>query len=321
MSAQLAIGVDAGGTKIEGLLVDTSNVGGPILDRRVAETPAQDPEAAAQRIVAVAQELMAGRDDVAAIGVGAAGIVSLEGTIRFAPNLAWRELPLRELVARAVGLPTYVDNDANVAAWGEYRFGAGRGCTDMLLVTVGTGIGGGIVSGGKLFRGTHGFAGEIGHVIVEPNGPLCGCGNRGCWEQVAAGRAIDRLGREAAGEHPESRLAELSSGDPSKVDGRMVTKAATAGDLVAAGVLAEVGRRLGEGIAGLVNVLDPEIVVIGGGAINAGDLLLDPAREAFRATVEALDHRPNVRLVAALLGNDAGAVGAADLAVHEVSKR
>ena len=236
----------------------------------------------------------------------------------FAPNVAWREFPLRERVEQEVGIPAYVDNDANVAAWGELRFGAGKGTSDMLLVTVGTGIGGGIVSGGKLLRGAHGFAAEIGHVIVEPDGPRCGCGNRGCWEQVASGRAIDRLGREAGVLHPTSRLVELAGGDPARVGGRVVTAAAREGDPVALHVLAEVGRRLGEGLAGLVNILDPDMVVIGGGAVESGDLLLEPARAAYAAAVEGFDHRAAVPIVAAALGNDAGAVGAADLAVEEV---
>jgi glucokinase len=211
-----------------------------------------------------------------------------------------------------------VENDANAAAWGEFRFGAGRGSSDMLLVTVGTGIGGGIVFEGKLFRGAHGFAAEIGHIIVEPGGPRCGCGNLGCWEQVASGKAIGRLGREAAAKHPESHLAELAGGDPQKVTGFEVTKAAQQGDGIAVGILAEVGRRLGEGIAGLVNVLDPEVVVVGGGAIEAGELLLRPARDAFVASVEAPEQRPEVPVVAAALANDAGAVGVADLAWLEV---
>jgi glucokinase len=321
--AELAIGVDAGGTKVEGLLVDVARRD-PILDRRVVQTPALDAEAATRTIVAVARDLMAGTEQVAAVGVGAAGMVTRDGVMRFAPNVAWREFPLAERVARGVGLPAYVDNDANVAAWGEFRFGAGRGATDMLLVTVGTGIGGGIVSEGKLFRGAHGFAAEIGHVIVEPGGPRCGCGNLGCWEQVASGRAIDRLGREAAAQHPESRLAELADGDPESVDGRLVTAAAEEGDPVAVHVLAEVGRRLGEGIAGLVNILDPDVVVVGGGAVVAGDLLLDPARQAFAGAVMAPSHRPEVPIVQARLLNDAGAVGAADLALvalHEGSIR
>src|SRR5207249_11281402 len=133
---------------------------------------------------------------------------------RFAPNIAWRDVPLARRVAEALGLPTRTHNDATAAAWGEFRFGAGRGSDDMLLVTVGTGIGGGIVSGGRLFRGAHGFGAEIGHIIVEPGGPLCGCGNRGCWEQVEAGRAIDRLGREAGREQPDALFVDLAGGDP-----------------------------------------------------------------------------------------------------------
>jgi glucokinase len=320
MSGGLAIGVDAGGTKVEALLVDVEG-GGRILDRRLALTPATDAEATTRTIVALARELMAGRNDVSALGVGAAGMVDRSGVMRFAPNVAWREVPLAEKIRSGVGLPTLVDNDANVAAWGEFRFGAGRGCNDMLLVTVGTGIGGGIVAGGKLFRGGHGFAGEIGHIIVEPNGPLCGCGNLGCWEQVASGRAIGRLGREAAQEHPESLIVELAGGHASAVTGLAVTAAAMKGDPVAVRILAEVGRRLGEGIAGLVNILDPDMVVIGGGVIEAGELILEPARRSFVDSVEAPEHRPEVRLVPAMMGNDAGAVGAADLAWLELVPR
>jgi glucokinase len=317
MPAELAIGIDAGGTKVAGVLVDCGS-GGEVLDRSVRETPATDAEAAAQTIVAVARGLAAGRADVRAIGVGAAGMVDREGVMRYAPNVAWREFPLAKWIGRAAGLPTLVDNDANVAAWGEFRFGAGRGAKGMLLVTVGTGIGGGIVTEGRLFRGAHGFAGEIGHIIVEPGGPLCGCGNLGCWEQVASGRAIGRLGRRAAMDHPQSLMVELAGGDPDKVDGPAVTTAANRGDPVASHVLAEVGRRLGEGIGGLVNVLDPDIVVVGGGAIEAGDLILAPARLSFLEAVEAPGHRPNVPIVAAALGNDAGAIGAADLALREL---
>jgi glucokinase len=312
----LAIGVDAGGTKVAGVLVDCGN-DGEIVDRRVVETPAADAEEATRTIVAVARELVAGRE-VRALGVGAAGMVDRDGVMRYAPNVAWREFPLRDRIGSAVGLPTLVDNDANVAAWGEFRFGAGRGSRDMLLVTVGTGIGGGIITEGKLFRGAHGFAAEIGHIIVEPGGPLCGCGNLGCWEQVASGRAIGRLGRRAAMDHPQTLMVELAGGDPDKVDGPVVTAAAKRGDPVATHVLAEVGRRLGEGIGGLVNVLDPDIVVVGGGAIEAGELILAPARRSFVETVEAPQHRPEVPIVAAALGNDAGAVGAADLALREL---
>jgi glucokinase len=292
--------------------------GGRILARQEVATPADDAEAVARTIVAVARELMA-EGPAQALGVGAAGMVDLRGVMRFAPNVAWLEFPLANRVQRAVGLPTVVDNDANVAAWGEFRFGAGVGSSDMLLVTVGTGIGGGIVTGGRLFRGAHGFGAEIGHIIVEPNGPRCGCGNLGCWEQMASGRAVGRLGQQAAVDHPEALLLRLAGGNPEAVTGPIVTRAAKQGDPVAVHVLAEVGRRLGEGIAGLVNILDPDVVVVGGGVIEAGDLLLEPARLACREAMEAPDHRPEVSIVAAARGNDAGAVGAADLAILEAS--
>jgi glucokinase len=184
----------------------------------------------------------------------------------------------------------------------------------MLLITVGTGIGGGIVADGALFRGSHGFAAEVGHVVVEPEGPLCGCGNRGCFEQVASGRALDRLGREAAEAHPDGVIATLAGTD--EVVGRHVAEAAGQGDEVARRIIEEVGSLLGVGIGGFVNVLDPEVVVVGGGVAEIGALLLDPARESYRATVLAPDHRPAVPIVPAALGNDAGAIGAADLALE-----
>jgi glucokinase len=309
-----AIGIDVGGTKIGAVRVRRD---GAILDRAGRATPADDPEATIASIVEVARALRT--PDVLVVGVGAAGMVSAKtGVLRFAPNLAWRELPVADRVAEEIGLPCQVDNDANVAAWAEYRFGAGRGFRHILLVTIGTGIGGGIVSDGKLFRGANGFAAEIGHIIVEPDGPPCGCGNLGCLEQVASGQAIGRLGREAAREHPRSLIAAQAQGDPDRVTGEMVTEAAKQGDEVAKGVLAVVGRRLGEGIAGLVNVLDPQVVVVGGGVIDAGDLLLAPARSAFLDAVEGPDHRPEVPIVPAQLGNEAGAVGAAALALEEL---
>jgi glucokinase len=312
--ADQALGIDVGGTKIA---VFRCARDGMILARDTVPTPAEDPEATVATMIEVAKRLVA--PEVVAVGVGAAGIIDVsEGILRYAPNLAWRELPIGRLMREALQLPCQVDNDANAAAWGEYRFGAGRGYRHMLLVAVGTGIGGGIVAGGRLFRGAHGFAAEIGHVIVEPGGSLCGCGNRGCWEQVASGHAIARLGRAAAAERPDSALARLAGGDPDKVTGKAVTEAAMGGDQTAVDVLAEVGGRLGEGIAGLVNVLDPQVVVVGGGAVAAGELLLEPARKAFMKAVEGPSHRPLVPIVAAELGNDAGAVGAAALALEEL---
>jgi glucokinase len=308
-----AIGLDVGGTKINAFRVARD---GTILARSNAPTPAEDEEATLRRMIELAEEVRG--SDVVAVGVGAAGLVdSGEGILRFSPNLAWRDLAIAARMRDALDLPVQVDNDASMAAFGEFRFGAGRGYRHLLLVTVGTGIGGGIVADGRLFRGAHGFASEIGHIIVEPGGPLCGCGNRGCWEQVAAGRAIDRMGREEARER-DSILRRLAGGEPDRVTGRLVTDAAHQGDAAAKGILSEVGRRLGEGIAGLVNVLDPQIVVVGGGAIVAGDLVLEPARVSFHEAVEGPDYRPPVPIVPAELGNDAGAVGAASLALEEL---
>jgi glucokinase len=308
-----AIGLDIGGTKINAFRVARD---GSILARSNAPTPAEDEEATLAKMIELAGGLRA--ENVVAVGVGAAGMVdSSQGELRFAPNLAWRDLPIAARMREALGLPVLVENDASMAAFGEYRFGAGRGYRHLLLVAVGTGIGGGIVADGRLFRGAHGFASEIGHIIVEPGGPLCGCGNRGCWEQVAAGRAIDRMGRQEARDR-DSTLRRRAGGDPDKVTGRLVTDAAKQGDDAARRILSEAGRRLGEGIAGLVNVLDPQIVVVGGGAIVAGDLLLDPAKASFREAVEGPEHRPPVPLVPAELGNDAGAVGAAALALEEL---
>jgi glucokinase len=309
-----AIGLDVGGTKINAFRVARD---GRVHARRTVATPAHDPDATIASMIQVSLDLLT--DDVVAVGVGAAGLVdAAEGVLRFAPNLAWRNLPIAARMREALGLPCQLDNDANVAAWGEWRFGAGRGYRHMLLVALGTGIGGGIVAGRRLFRGAHGFAAEIGHIIVEPDGPLCGCGNRGCWEQVASGHAIGRLGREAAREHPDSVLTSLAGGDPDAVTGATVGHAAHEGDPMAIEILREVGRRLGDGIAGLVNVLDPQVVVVGGGAVRAGDALLEPARKRCAAAIEGAAYRPRVPIVEAVLGNDAGAIGAATLALEEL---
>ena len=308
---RLAVGLDVGGTKINAFRVTERGV---VVDRYQRRSPAEEADAIVPAMIEVAREALT--DDVDAIGVGAAGLIAFaEGVVRFAPNLAWRDVPIAERLREALALPVVVDNDGNTAALAEHRFGAGRGHDEMLFVAVGTGIGGGIVSRGRLLRGAHGFAGDFGHIVVEPDGPSCGCGNRGCWEQVAAGRQIGRLGRAAASRSGGARLRELAGGDPDAVTGAIVTEAASASDPAAVAILDGVGSRLGEGIAGLVNTLDPSIVVVGGGALAAGELLLGPARAAFEATVEGRAFRPAVPIVPAELGNDAGAIGAAALAL------
>ena len=305
-----AVGIDVGGTKIASLLVDRN---GAILDRDVRPTPAHEQEATLQAMEASSRAVVTA--EVAAIGISAAGLVEAgTGIMRYAPNLSWRDAPLVERIGGTFGLPTVADNDNNAAAWGEYRFGIGRGHANILFVGVGTGIGGGIIADGALLRGAHGFAAEIGHTIVEPDGPVCGCGNHGCWEQVASGSAIVRDARAAVMKHPHSLLVKLSGGDPAHVTGSMVTEAARQGDTVSRGILNEVGHRLGQGIAGLVNVLDPELVIVGGGVSEAGDLLLAPARTAYSRSVEGGAFRPDVPILAASLVNDAGGIGAATMA-------
>jgi glucokinase len=311
-SSAEAIGIDIGGTKTAAARMSGD---GTVLAREVLPTPADDMAATLDTIVKAARAVAT--PEVRAAGIAAAGMVDVgAGVLRFAPNLAWRDAPLVEYVSDALGLPVIADNDNTAAAWGEFRFGAGRGYTDLLLIGVGTGIGGGIIAGGELFHGAHGFAAEIGHIVMEPGGPLCGCGNRGCWEQVASGQAVTRAGREAVRSGVETAIVGLCGGDPERVTGPLVTRAAKEGDAVAVRILAEVGRRLGEGIAGLVNVLDPQVVVVGGGVAAAGELLLGPARAAFQDAVEAPAHRPDVPIMPAELGNDAGTVGAASLALE-----
>ena len=305
-----AVGIDVGGTKIASLLVDRN---GAILDRDVRPTPAHEQEATLQAMEASSRAVLTA--EVAAIGISAAGLVEAgTGIMRYAPNLSWRDAPLVERIGGTFGLPTVADNDNNAAAWGEYRFGIGRGHANILFVGVGTGIGGGIIADGALLRGAHGFAAEIGHTIVEPDGPVCGCGNHGCWEQLASGSAIVRDARAAVMNHPHSLLVKLSGGDPAHVTGSMVTEAAREGDTVSRGILNEVGHRLGQGIAGLVNVLDPELVIVGCGVSEAGDLLLAPARTAYSRSVEGGAFRPDVPILAASLVNDAGGIGAATMA-------
>ncbi|MFP5336436.1 MAG: ROK family glucokinase [Actinomycetes bacterium] len=307
------IGLDIGGTKIAAGLVSED---GRLVTRVRRETPASDVEAIEAAAADAVAELVA-QHDVEAIGVAAAGFVDAErSTIVFAPNLAWRDEPMRRDLEARTNLPVVVENDANAAAWGEFRHGAGRDVDDMVLITVGTGLGGGVVIGGRLLRGHSGFAAELGHVRVVPDGHRCGCGNRGCWEQYASGRALVREARELASTDSPvaARLLELADGKAKRIEGPHVTRAAEEGDAAAVELLADLGAWLGEGIASIVAVLDPAVVVVGGGVSEAGDLLLEPARAAFRRQLTARGYRPEARIVPALLGNDAGMIGAADLA-------
>ncbi|WGX94701.1 ROK family glucokinase [Nocardioides sp. L-11A] len=307
MTGDLTCGIDIGGTKIAGAVVDAA---GTVVAEARVESPAADAAAIGTTVADLVAGLTAAQA-VRAVGVGAAGYVAADrSTVLFAPNIAWRDEPLGADLARRTGLPVVVENDANAAAWGEFRHGAGRGADDQLMVTVGTGVGGGVVTGGRLLRGAHGVAAEIGHLCVVPDGLPCGCGNRGCLESYASGTALVRAARSA----PSPAILDAAGGDPAAITGPMVTAAAAAGDVVAIGHLADLGRWLGHGIASLVAVLDPAVVVVGGGVAAAGDLLLAPVRAAFDSELTGRGHRPGPAIVPAALGNRAGVIGAADLA-------
>jgi len=298
MTAPTAVGIDVGATKVEAVRVTAD---ASVQARSLADTPATDVPGVLDAMRKVAAEVA--DPTTLAIGVGAAGLVERgTGRMRFAPNIAWRDVDLGAELA-SLGFPTTIDNDCTMAAVGELLAGAGRGVGDFLYVGIGTGIGGGLVLGGSVQRGAYGFAGEIGHFIVEPGGVACGCGNHGCWETVASGTTITRLGKERLG-----------------VDGHGVVSRAKAGDDAATAILQEVGVRLGEGIGGLVNILDPALVIVGGGPpAAAADLLLEPARRACRMAIQAADSRPEVPVVPAGLGADAAAVGAALGALQEAT--
>ena len=311
----LAIGIDVGGTKVAAGVVDED---GQIIAKLKRSTPAASPARTEQAIADAVTELLGRHQDkVTAIGIGAAGFVdSARATILFAPNLAWRDEPLKQRVEERLGREVLVENDANASAWAEARFGAARGYRDLMLVALGTGIGAAILIGGELYRGRWGMAGEPGHIRVVPDGRLCGCGNRGCWEQYCSGNALVAEAREFARRTPEGaiRLLQLGGGVPEGISGPVITRAATEGDPAALRCFQIVGGWLGQGLADLAAILDPACFVIGGGVSEAGDLLLDPARAAFERALTGRGRRPVAEIRVAQLGEDAGIVGAADLA-------
>jgi len=321
----LAIGVDVGGTKVAAGVVDAD---GQIIAKLKRSTPAASPPRTEQAIADVVTALLAvpelADQEVVPIGLGAAGFVdAARSTMLFAPNLAWRDEPLKQRVEERIGREVVVENDANASAWAEARFGAARGYCDVMLVAVGTGIGAGIIIGGELYRGRWGIGGEPGHVRVVPDGRLCGCGNRGCWEQYCSGSALVAEAREFARRTPEGaiRLLQLGGGTPEGISGPQITQAANEGDPAALRCFQTIGGWLGQGLADLAAILDPACFVIGGGVSEAADLLLDPARAAFERALTGRGHRPFAEIRVAELGPDAGLVGAADLARQEAPPR
>jgi len=309
----LAIGVDIGGTKVAAGVVGPDGV---VQARTVVPTPSHDSAAIEQAVVSAVRELSA-EFPVVGVGIGAAGYIdAANGIVRYSPNTAWRDEPLRDRVAEQVGLPVRLENDGNVAAWGEYRFGAGRGARVMLLVAVGTGIGGGVVIEGALLRGATGAAPELGHINLYPEGLRCGCGRLGCLEAYASGNSLGRYAREILEAEPESSpsLLQLAGGSVGAVTGVHVTAAAQEGDRVALAAFDRVGLALGSGLADLAALFDPDVIVLGGGVSESGDLLRRPTELHFLEQRGQGGFDTTVRLVSAELGNDAGLVGAADLA-------
>lgn len=306
MTATATVGIDVGGTKLVGAALDGD---GGILRRGRVATPRDDPAALVDAVTDLVRELGEG----VPVGVGAAGIIDRDGVVRYAPNLGVSDLPLGPQLEARLAVPVIVRNDATVAVYGEWRAGAGRGVDDLLMLTVGTGVGGGIVLGGHLVDGVNGLGGELGHVIVHEGGRLCPCGNAGCLEAYASGSAIERRARSRIrGGAVKSQLAE----HPGRIDGRAVTDAAASGDGFAIELLEEAGHWLGVGMAGLVNAFDPARVLVGGGAgVNAGETLLGPARRATHARIMGAAYRAVPDIVVAELGDDAGAIGAGLLAL------
>lgn len=311
----VTIGIDIGGTKVSGGVVGDD---GTVLASQRAESPARDPEAIEGAIVSLVTALREqAPGEVQAVGLAAAGYVSADlGTIIYSPNLAWRNEPLRDRVSAAIGLPVVVENDATAAAWGEYMYGAGMGAKSLLLATIGTGIGGGIVYDGAVFRGGSGGAAEFGHIRLVEDGRACPCGLRGCFEAYASGSALTLDARTRAAESPDNAriLLALAGGSPSGITGPLVSQAAEKGDLVAIECFDELERRIGEGLGSLAAVLDPDVIVIGGGVSEAHELSLAQIKHAYTSHVSGGVHRPSPDIRRASLGNRAGMIGVAALA-------
>jgi glucokinase len=306
----LTVGIDIGGTKIAGGVVDAQGV---IVEKLRVDTPS-DTRHLATAVVDMVRHL-AERHEIGAIGVAAAGFISKDrSTIIHAPNIAWRNEPLRDELESRLTMPVTIENDANAAGWAEFRFGAGVEYDDMVMLTLGTGVGGAVVLNGELFRGGHGIGGELGHVRFERNGRLCGCGQRGCLEQYASGRALQREANDIADAGGiGAELAALRA-ERGAIEGEAVSRLVLAGDPGATEALRRVATALGEACGGFQAVLDPEIFVIGGGVAQLGEDLLRPIRAAYEGAVPGFSDRPIATFEIARLVNDAGIIGVADLA-------
>jgi glucokinase len=317
MSAAETIGLDLGGTK---MLVGVLDRDRKVLWESRGRSTGQTEEALVGMIEREVSEALAARPAAAAVGLGIPATIDHErGVAIAAVNLHFDDVPIRDLVAQRVGIPVFVDNDANLAMLAEHNYGAARGAGNAVMLTIGTGIGGGLVLGGELYRGTIGAGAELGHIVLQLDGDPCqgNCPGLGHAETLASGTALGREGRAAAEREPDSALGRLLA-EGLEVDGKAVTTAAVAGDRVARKVVALVGRRLGAALTSFANIFEPEVIVIGGGVIAAGELLLGPAREELRT--RALRPMNGTPVVAAELGPDAGMIGAATMARIELER-
>lgn len=309
------IGVDLGGTK---MLVGVLDSERRVVYRSSASSVGLRQDELLETLERELRAAIGARPEAVAAGLGIPCTIDRQrGVAIMAVNLELADVPLRDLIADRLGMPVMIDNDANVALLAEHRFGAARTARNAAMLTIGTGIGGGLIFDGGLYRGSTGAAGELGHVVIEADGPPCqgNCPNRGCVESLASGTAIAREGRAAAERSPDSALGRALAGGED-LDGALVTDAALAGDETAREVLALVGRRIGVALSSLANALDPDVIVIGGGAIRAGELLVEPARRELAA--RALPPMNRTRVAAAELGPDAGMIGAATMAALEL---
>jgi glucokinase len=308
------IGIDLGGTNIKAGLVNTK---GEVIDEREIRTEAEKgPDHVLDRIGRMAKSFQSACEEgvhIAGLGVGVPGQVdTAEGIVQEAPNLpGWKQVKVRKELKSRVNIPASVDNDANLAALGEFAFGAGRGIHEMLMVTLGTGVGGGLILGGRVYHGAMGGAGEFGHMVIERNGPVCNCGRRGCIEAFIGTRGLLQAVKDRLEKGRKSPLSAIPEQSRTPKD---ISEAAESGDALAREVLREAGDALGVALGSVANLLNIERVVVGGGVAKAGDLILNPAREAMKRTALAVS-RETVSLVPALLGNRAGLTGASRLAM------
>lgn len=306
------IGIDTGGTSVRASLVASD---GSVLASARAGTPGT--VARTEDVLAELVDRLRTDHDVAAVGLAVAGFISADRRrVMFAPHLAWRNDPVPARMADRLGLPVVMEHDVNAAAWAEYRTGAAAGAAVALLVAVGTGIGAGLVLDGRIYRGAFGVAPELGHIVVVPDGRSCPCGKRGCWERYCSGTALAQTARELWEAGGPTTLSELAGGDPHALTGTMVAQAARVGDPVALEAMTDLGRWLGVGLAMAADVLDPAVIVIGGGVSGAADLFLDSTRTVLSSLITGSGHRPQPQLALARFGDAASVVGAALMAAE-----